>query len=238
MSADRSNDRSEPANAGHAQWCEAKQTGGVRRRLRRPGRVSDQGRPYDPAPMRTKLSLDPIVTKLILSSERVTPVPDDAYETDLIILLTDVARMVRTLADRRARAQGMTRAQWMILARLRRRPGMTQRELAEILEVEPITVGRLVDRLESRGLVERRADPADRRVWRLHLTSTADPVLAEIDEARHLFDAEATRGLTSGERGAAIAALLRMKANLQACAVGTACPGEATAVPATPVEAA
>ncbi|WP_431269375.1 MarR family winged helix-turn-helix transcriptional regulator [Dankookia sp. P2] len=94
----------------------------------------------------------------------------DLHEPNLLILLNDVARLIRTQADRRARAHGMTRAQWMILVRLRRCGGMTQRELAEILEVEPITVGRLVDRLAARKLVERRADPADRRVWRLHLT--------------------------------------------------------------------
>src|SRR3954471_8727941 len=102
------------------------------------------------------------------------PMPD-LHAPNLLILLSDVARLIRTQADRRARAHGMTRAQWMILVRLRRCGGMTQRELAEILEVEPITVGRLVDRLAARGLVERRADPADRRVWRLHLTPAGDP---------------------------------------------------------------
>ena len=148
----------------------------------------------------------------------------DRSDTDLLILLHDVARLVRTLADRRARAHGMTRAQWMILFRLRRRDGMTQRELAEILEVEPITVGRLVDRLEARGMVKRCADPADRRVWRLHLTPAAAPVLAEIDEARHAFDAAATRNLPAAQRAAAIAALLTMKSNLLALG---ALPGEA-----------
>lgn len=149
----------------------------------------------------------------------------DPYDHDLLILLHDVARMMRTLADRRARAHGMTRAQWMILFRLRRRDGLTQRELAEILEVEPITVGRLVDRLEARGLIERRADPADRRCWRLHLTPAADPVLAEIDEARRLFDAEATRNLPEAERAATISALLKMKSNL--LATGCTLAGEA-----------
>lgn len=146
--------------------------------------------------------------------------PDLRYDTDLLVVLTDAARLVRTLADRRARAQGMTRAQWLILFRLRGRPGLTQRELAVLLEVEPISVGRLVDRLAARGLVERRADPADRRVWRLHLAPAAAPVLAEIDAARASFDAEATRGLGPEQRAAVIAALLHMKANLQASAGG------------------
>ena len=144
---------------------------------------------------------------------------DIPRDDELLILLTDVARFVRTLADRRARGQGMTRAQWLILFRLRAAPGLTQRELAVLLEVEPITVGRLVDRLEARGLVERRADPSDRRVWRLHLTPAAAPVLTEIDTARGLFDAQATGGITPAQRAAVIAALLAMKANLQASAM-------------------
>lgn len=151
--------------------------------------------------------------------------PDAYEEHDLLTLLHDVARLIRTLADRRARAHGMTRAQWMILFRLRRHDGLNQRELAEILEVEPITVGRLVDRLEARGLIERRADPADRRCWRLHLTPAADPILEEIDEVRRLFEAEATRNLPEGERAATISALLKMKSNL--LAAGCTLAGEA-----------
>jgi DNA-binding MarR family transcriptional regulator len=145
-------------------------------------------------------------------------------EPDLLSLLHDVARLVRTLADRRARAHGMTRAQWMTLFRLRRHDGLTQAALADLLEVEPITAGRLVDRLEARGMVERRHDPADRRVWRLHLTPAAAPVLAEIDEARRVFDAEATQGLPEAERQAAVAALTKMKCNLLAAG---SLPGEA-----------
>lgn len=151
--------------------------------------------------------------------------PNSPPPDDLLILLTDVARLVRTLADRRARAHGMTRAQWMILARLRRHDGLTQRALAELLEVEPITVGRLVDRLAARGLIERRADPADRRCWRLHLRPEAAPVLAEIDDARRAFDAAATRGLPPERRAAAMEALLAMKSNL----LGGADAGDAAA---------
>jgi MarR family transcriptional regulator for hemolysin len=143
---------------------------------------------------------------------------------DLLVLLNDVARLVRTVADRKARAHGMTRAQWMILFRLRRQDGLTQRELAEVLEVEPITVGRLVDRLETRGLVERRADPRDRRVWRLHLTAAAPPVLAELDAIRVELDAEATRDVPPELREATVEALLAMKRNLLAAG---SLPGEA-----------
>ena len=102
------------------------------------------------------------------------------HQHDLLMLLNDVSRMIRTEADRRASAHGMTRAQWVMLIRLKSQQGLTQKELAEILEVEPITVARLADRLEARGLIERRPDPQDRRCWRLHLLPAADPVLEEL----------------------------------------------------------
>jgi len=100
---------------------------------------------------------------------------------DLLSNIITLARLIRTEADRRARAHGMTRAQWGILIRLEEQPGLLQKELAELLEVEPITVARLIDRLEARGMVERRADPGDRRCWRLHLTDESRPLLGEID---------------------------------------------------------
>lgn len=98
-----------------------------------------------------------------------------------IFLLHDVARMMRTRFDKWARRYGLTRAQGVILFRLARQPGISQNEMAALLEVEPITVGRLVDRLEARGLVERRADPSDRRIRRLHLRAAAEPLVAKIE---------------------------------------------------------
>jgi DNA-binding MarR family transcriptional regulator len=99
---------------------------------------------------------------------------------DLLSNIITLARLIRTEVDKRARMHGMTRAQWGILIRLEKQPGLLQKELAECLEVEPITVARLIDRLESRGMVERRPDPSDRRCWRLHLTDAARPLLGEI----------------------------------------------------------
>jgi len=99
---------------------------------------------------------------------------------DIITATVTLARLIRTEADKRARAHGMTRAQWTILLNLERQPGLLQKELAELLEVEPITVARLVDRLEARGMVERRGDPTDRRCWRLHLTDASRPLMSEI----------------------------------------------------------
>src|SRR5579863_7948877 len=106
------------------------------------------------------------------------------FQRDLMFLLHDVARLLRVDADKRARAHGMTRAQWVLLIWLERQPGLSQKELAEILEVEPITVARLIDRLEARGMVERRPDPKDRRIWRLHLLPPSAPVLSEMEEER------------------------------------------------------
>ena len=108
----------------------------------------------------------------------------ESLDRDPVVLLYDVARIMRTNFDQRARARGMTRAQWHILARVERSPGVSQSELAAICEVEPITVARLVDRLEQRGLLERRPDPNDRRIWRLHNLPPARPILDEISAYR------------------------------------------------------
>lgn len=102
------------------------------------------------------------------------------FDEDLLFLMHDTAQLMRRHVDRRARLHGMTRAQWALLARLERQPGISQNELAHIIDVEPITIGRLVDRLEEGGFVQRSPDPGDRRVWRLSLTEKAEPVLAEI----------------------------------------------------------
>lgn len=138
------------------------------------------------------------------------------FDRDVLIILHDVARLLRTRIDQRARAYAMTRAQWIILARLDRQPGMSQNELATICEVEPITVARLVDRLEARGMVERRADPSDRRVRRLHLLPASEPIVAEISRYRADLDAEITEGLDAGQRTALIDTLLHIKAGLTA----------------------
>jgi DNA-binding MarR family transcriptional regulator len=138
-----------------------------------------------------------------------------ALDRDLLIVLHDVARTLRTRFDQKARAtHAMTRAQWVILSRLDRQPGMSQNEMATICEVEPITVARLVDRLEARGLVERRADPADRRIRRLHLLPAAKPILETINNARETMNARITAGLDEAMLGTLIDALLVIKENL------------------------
>jgi MarR family transcriptional regulator, transcriptional regulator for hemolysin len=144
-------------------------------------------------------------------------VPDMEFSADdLLIVIHDLARAIRTDADRRAREHGMTRAQWLILAQLSRKPGLSQRELAEIAEVEPITIARIVDRLESRGLVERRPDAADRRIWRLHLLPAAEAVLAKLGGQREAILNVATEGVDPTVLTTTIAALRRMKSNMLA----------------------
>lgn len=137
-----------------------------------------------------------------------------AMKREMLVELYDVARLMRTRFDRWARTYGMTRAQGVILARLSRQPGMTQNEMAGLCEVEPITVGRLVDRLEARGLLERRLDPADRRIRRLHLLPAAEPILAEIQRYKDDLFRELTDGLDKDTIETVTNALLHMKAQL------------------------
>lgn len=136
------------------------------------------------------------------------------FESDFVSLIMVVARLGRVEADRRARQHGMTRAQWGILIHLQNRPGLSQKELSNILEVEPISVARLVDRLARAGLVERRADDRDRRIWRLHLLPAAAPLISEIDRHKQELSAFITEGLTDTERETVKGALRKMKINL------------------------
>src|SRR5262245_47695133 len=101
---------------------------------------------------------------------------------EFAFLINDVARMMRTYADQRARRLGLTRAQWAVMARLEHHEGLKQSELAEMLDLQPITLTRLVDRLCQNGMVERRPDPNDRRAKRLHLTPLARPLMDRLAE--------------------------------------------------------
>src|SRR5206468_11029486 len=104
-------------------------------------------------------------------------VPTTPIEREVAFNINDVARLLRTYADQRARDFGMTRAQWAVLARVERSEGLKQCELADTLDLQPITLTRLIDRLCDSGLIERRSDPEDRRAKRLYLTPAARPVL-------------------------------------------------------------
>jgi len=142
----------------------------------------------------------------------------ESLDRDPVVLLYDVARIMRTKFDQRARARGMTRAQWHILARVERQPGLSQSELAAICEVEPITVARLVDRLEKRGLLERRPDPNDRRIWRLHNLPPAQPILEEISAYRRELIRDIDARIGTAAREAMVDALLGVRAQMAAAA--------------------
>lgn len=103
-------------------------------------------------------------------------------QREFAFLVNDVGRLLRTFADQRARQFGMTRAQWAVLAKLEYMEGLKQAELADMLDLQPITLTRLVDRLCTNGLIERRADPADRRAKRLYLTAQARPLMNRLAE--------------------------------------------------------
>ncbi len=140
----------------------------------------------------------------------------ESLDRDPVVLIYDVARIVRTKFDQRARARGMTRAQWHILARVEKQPGLSQSELAAICDVEPITVARLVDRLEKRGLLERRPDPNDRRIWRLHNRPLAQPILEEMSAYRQELVRDIDAHIGAAAREAMVDALLAVRARMNA----------------------
>ncbi|SIR47078.1 DNA-binding transcriptional regulator, MarR family [Bosea sp. TND4EK4] len=131
-------------------------------------------------------------------------------------LLHDVARLLRKRFEQRARELGLTRSQWQVLAYLDRNPGIQQGALAELIDVEPITVGRIVDKLESCGVVERRPHPTDRRIWQLYLTEKAGPKLVQMRQIGELTRSEAFLDIPDPERERLLQTLLSMKTNLTA----------------------
>jgi DNA-binding MarR family transcriptional regulator len=135
-------------------------------------------------------------------------------EESIGFLLGDVARLMRRRFDERARLLGVTRAQWKVLFTLSRQEGLNQGALAERIEVEPITLCRMIDRLEEAGLVERRRDPADRRAWRIYLTERAHPVIAELRTLADALFVHAMTGISEADHTHLAATLRTIHANL------------------------
>src|SRR5918999_3909060 len=129
-------------------------------------------------------------------------------------LLNDVARLLRNAYDRRVRSLGLTRSQWWVLNQLFRNPGLNQSELAEVLEIEKPTLGRLLDRLEAKGWVRREHDARDRRAWRVHLAPAAEPAMRKLRKQAFELRRDALAGLSANERERFVDALLAIKANL------------------------
>lgn len=125
--------------------------------------------------------------------------PSRSRNRELLFLISDVGRLLRTYADQKARLHGMTRAQWAVLLRLERREGLKQSELAEALDLQPITLTRLVDRLCANGLIERRADPNDRRAKKLYLTPAARPLIDRIADRVEELSETVLEGIAPAE---------------------------------------
>jgi MarR family transcriptional regulator for hemolysin len=136
-------------------------------------------------------------------------------EREIAFNISDVARMLRTYADQRAGEFGMTRAQWAVLARVERFEGLKQGELADTLDLQPITLTRLIDRLCDSGLIERRSDPDDRRAKRLFLTPAARPVLDGLARLGKDMMTTVLAGIEPVAIGQLLDNLLTLKTNLR-----------------------
>ena len=134
---------------------------------------------------------------------------------ELAFTINDVARMLRTYADHKASQFGTTRAQWAVLVRLDRFEGLKQSELAEMLDLQPITLTRLLDRICDAGLIERRSDPNDRRAKRLYLTAAARPLLEHLSELGEDMMATALAGVDRDQIEKMVAQLAIVKENLR-----------------------
>jgi MarR family transcriptional regulator for hemolysin len=139
---------------------------------------------------------------------------------DFLFLISDVGRLLRTYADQKARHSGMTRAQWAVLLKLERYEGLNQSELAEYLDIQPITLTRLVDRLCDSGLIERRPDSNDRRAKLLYLTPAARPLLERISAQVEVLAEEVLAGLDPGAIDAVLSQLGIARENLRQAIAG------------------
>lgn len=126
----------------------------------------------------------------------------------------DVARLMRKRFEQRTARFGFTRSQWQVLVHLAKNEGIHQAGLADILEVEPISLMRILDKLQARGLVERRQHPKDRRVWLLYLTAEAHPSLEILRKLGEQTRAEALVGISEADQQRLLGILDALRANL------------------------
>jgi MarR family transcriptional regulator for hemolysin len=145
-------------------------------------------------------------------AKRNTGPEDDSY---IGYMLSDVARLIRTIFDRRVRDIGLTRGQWLVLTRVYRRPGISQTELSEMLEIDRASAGRMIDRMERNGWVERRPDRGDRRINRLHLTDEARKVHADMWAIAESTVDDALSPLSATEREQYTELTAKVKGRLQ-----------------------
>lgn len=144
------------------------------------------------------------------------PETRESADRNIGFLVHDVARLMRTVFDRRMRELGLTRSQWWVLTHLYFREGITQTEFSAVLEIERASLGRLLDRLEEKGWLERRADPADRRIKRVYLTGEVEPLMRTMRARAASVRSITLAGLAPEEAERLIENLVRVKSNLTA----------------------
>ncbi len=153
----------------------------------------------------------------------------EANSSTLDFVLHDVARLLRKRFEQNARGSGLTRSQWQVLTYLAQNEGINQSGLAELLDVEPITLCRIVDKLQAFGLIVRHPHPSDRRVWILHLTPAAHPKLIQVRELGDMTRSEALAGVSDANRLHLLETLQALKLNLtDACDFSVAGQNRAT----------
>ena len=138
----------------------------------------------------------------------------DDPDSSIGFLISDVSRLLRRVYDRRVEPLGLTRSQWRVLVHVYRREGISQTALAQVLEIEKPTLGRLVDRLEQKGWVERRIEDRDQRARRLVITEQARPLIDQMEELAEAVHADALDGVADDETDRLHDTLLAVKANL------------------------
>jgi MarR family transcriptional regulator, transcriptional regulator for hemolysin len=158
-----------------------------------------------------------------MTAQPATPRPD---RRELAFAINDVGRLLRTLADQKAAQFGMTRAKWAVLVRLERYEGLKQAELAEMLDLQPITLTRLLDGLSENGLIERRPDENDRRAKRLYLTAAARPLLERLGVLGQDLMETALSGLDDRAVASLIGDLSIIKENLRHAVQRRSSPAE------------
>ncbi len=139
---------------------------------------------------------------------------EEEYDRNIGFLLNDVARHLRTIYDRRMAPLGLTRSQWWVLTYLYFNEGISQSELAALLETEKASLGRLLDRMEGKGLVRRRQDKKDKRTKRVYLTKKAEPTLQVMRDLASVTRDEALQSLSHAEQDQILDMLRRMRDDL------------------------
>ena len=155
--------------------------------------------------------------------------PQQPLKREFAFTIMDVARLLKTYADQRARQFGISRAQWAVLVRIDRNEGLKQTELADMLDLQPITLTRLLDRLAENGLIERRADPNDRRANRLYLKPVAKPLLDRLADLGADMMETVLAGISATSIERTLKELGLVKDNLRSAIAGNANQHEAIA---------